>query len=74
MSFLLIVLILNTCNAKKEGVSLEELVEATFVAEVESDGVIAAGATNEDLSEAVWVISALLTGGAYAHIVNMIQS
>lgn len=62
----------HTCNAKKEGVSLEELVEATFVvAGVESDGLIAVA---EDLSEAVWVISALLTGGAYAHIANMIQS
>lgn len=32
------------------------------------------GATNEELSEAVMVSSALLAGGAYAHMANMIQS
>ncbi|MGY0693325.1 carboxymuconolactone decarboxylase family protein [Virgibacillus sp. FSP13] len=33
-----------------------------------------AGATDEELSEAVLVASALLAGGSYAHIANMIQS
>lgn len=33
-----------------------------------------AGATDEELSEAVLVASALLAGGAYAHMANMIQS
>lgn len=32
------------------------------------------GATNEELSEAILVASALLAGGAYAHMANMIQS
>ena len=32
------------------------------------------GGTNEELAEAVMVTSALLAGGAYAHIANMIQS
>jgi AhpD family alkylhydroperoxidase len=32
------------------------------------------GATNEELSEAILVASALLAGGAYAHIANMIHS
>lgn len=32
------------------------------------------GATKEELSEAVLVTSALLAGGAYAHIANLIQS
>ncbi|MEN1969721.1 carboxymuconolactone decarboxylase family protein [Lentibacillus sp. N15] len=33
-----------------------------------------AGATEEELSEAVLVASALLAGGSYAHMANMIQS
>ncbi|ALX50585.1 alkylhydroperoxidase [Lentibacillus amyloliquefaciens] len=32
------------------------------------------GATNEELAEAVLVASALLAGGSYAHMVNMIES
>lgn len=32
------------------------------------------GATNEELSEAILVTSALLAGGSYAHMANMIES
>lgn len=45
-----------------------------YCIEVHTKNAAKAGATNEELSEAVLVTSALLAGGAYAHITNMIQS
>ncbi len=42
--------------------------------DVHSNNAINKGATNEELAEAVLVSAALCAGGAYAHMINMIES
>lgn len=71
--------------AMKEGKLSEKLKEIIAVAvanttkcayciDVHSKKAEKLGATNEELAEAIMVASALCAGGAYAHLVNMIES
>ncbi|WP_066255866.1 carboxymuconolactone decarboxylase family protein [Neobacillus drentensis] len=55
-------------------VAVAHATQCPYCIDVHTKNAVKAGATNEELSEAVMVTSALLAGGAYAHIANMIQS
>lgn len=55
-------------------VAVAHATQCPYCIDVHSKTAIKAGATNEELAEAIVVTSALLAGGAYAHIANMIQS
>ncbi|MBP1970076.1 AhpD family alkylhydroperoxidase [Virgibacillus natechei] len=48
--------------------------QCPYCIEIHTQNADKEGATNEELSEAVLVTSALLAGGAYAHMANMIES
>ncbi len=55
-------------------VAVAHATQCPYCIDVHTKNAAKAGATNEELSEAVLVASALLAGGAYAHMANMIQS
>ncbi|OIK08164.1 alkylhydroperoxidase [Bacillus sp. MUM 116] len=55
-------------------VAVAHATQCPYCIDVHTKNAVNAGATKEELSEAVMVTSALLAGGAYAHIANMIQS
>lgn len=71
--------------ATKEGTLSEKLKELIAIAvahttecpyciDVHTKSAIKAGATKEEIAEAILVAAALRAGGAYAHMVNMIES
>lgn len=67
----------GTLSAKFKEIIAVAVAHATlcpYCIDVHTKNANKAGATNEELSEAVLVASALLAGGAYAHMSNMIQS
>lgn len=55
-------------------VAVAHATQCPYCIDVHSKNAVKLGATKEELSEAVLVTSALLAGGAYAHIANLIQS
>ncbi|EKN66677.1 alkylhydroperoxidase [Neobacillus bataviensis LMG 21833] len=55
-------------------VAVAHATQCPYCIDVHTKNAVNAGATNQELSEAVLVTSALLAGGAYAHISNMIES
>jgi alkylhydroperoxidase/carboxymuconolactone decarboxylase family protein len=55
-------------------VAVAHATQCPYCIDVHTKNAVKAGATNSELSEAVLVTSALLAGGAYAHIANMIES
>lgn len=55
-------------------VAVAHATQCPYCIDVHTKKAIQAGATNEELSEAILVSSALLAGGAYAHLANMIES
>jgi AhpD family alkylhydroperoxidase len=55
-------------------VAVAHATQCPYCIDVHTKNAAKAGATNEELSEAVLVTSAILASGAYAHIANMIQS
>ncbi|KSU86038.1 alkylhydroperoxidase [Fictibacillus sp. S7] len=64
-------------NAKlKEliAVSIAHTTECPYCIDVHTKSAQRAGSTKEELSEAILVAAALLAGGAYAHMANMIES
>lgn len=74
-----------SASAMKEGnlsVKFKEIIavavahatQCPYCIDVHSKNAEKAGASKEELSEAILVASALLAGGAYAHMANMIQS
>ncbi|WHZ03811.1 carboxymuconolactone decarboxylase family protein [Neobacillus sp. YX16] len=48
--------------------------QCPYCIDVHTKNAVKLGSTNEELGEAVMVTSALLAGGAYAHLANLIQS
>ncbi|MGG1576324.1 carboxymuconolactone decarboxylase family protein, partial [Fictibacillus sp. NRS-1165] len=64
-------------NAKlKEliAVSIAHTTECPYCIDVHTKSAQRAGSTKEELSEAILVAAALLAGGAYAHMANLIES
>lgn len=55
-------------------VAVAHATQCPYCIDVHTKNAHKAGATSEELSEAVMVTSALLAGGAYAHMANMIES
>ncbi|CAH0346407.1 carboxymuconolactone decarboxylase family protein [Bacillus sp. CECT 9360] len=55
-------------------VAVAHATQCPYCIDVHSKNAEKAGASREELSEAILVASALLAGGAYAHMANMIQS
>lgn len=55
-------------------VAVAHATQCPYCIDVHTKNAVKAGATNEELSEAVLVTSALLAGGAYAHMSNLIES
>ncbi|MCQ6280487.1 carboxymuconolactone decarboxylase family protein [Bacillus sp. EB600] len=55
-------------------VAVAHATQCPYCIDVHTKNAVKAGATNAELSEAVLVTSALLAGGAYAHLSNMIES
>ncbi|ALC92306.1 alkylhydroperoxidase [Bacillus sp. FJAT-18017] len=55
-------------------VAVAHATQCPYCIDVHTKKAVEAGASNEELSEAVLVSSALLAGGAYAHIANLIES
>ncbi|ASK62768.1 alkylhydroperoxidase [Virgibacillus phasianinus] len=55
-------------------VAVAHATQCPYCIDVHTKNADKAGATNEELAEAVMVSSALLAGGAYAHMSNMIES
>ena len=55
-------------------VAVAHATQCPYCIDVHTKNAVKEGATNEELSEAVLVSSALLAGGSYAHLVNMIES
>lgn len=56
------------------GVAVAHGTQCPYCIDVHTKNADKEGATDEELSEAVLVTSALLAGGAYAHMANMIES
>ena len=69
-------------KAGKLSVKMKELIavavahvsQCPYCIDVHTKKAVEAGASNEELAEAIMVTSLLLAGGAYAHIANMIES
>lgn len=55
-------------------VAVAHATQCPYCIDVHTKNAAKAGAANEELSEAILVASALLAGGAYAHMANLIQS
>jgi AhpD family alkylhydroperoxidase len=55
-------------------VAVAHITECPYCIDVHSKNAKKAGATKEQLSEAILVASAVAAGGAYTHIANMIES
>lgn len=55
-------------------VAVAHATQCPYCIDVHSKNAVKAGATNEELAEAIMVTSVLLAGGAYFHITNIIQS
>ena len=55
-------------------VAVATATQCPYCIDVHSKNAMKHGATNEELAEAVLVSSALCAGGAYAHMINMIES
>jgi AhpD family alkylhydroperoxidase len=55
-------------------VAVAHATQCPYCIDVHTKNAVKAGATQEELSEAVLVTSALLAGGAYAHLSNMFES
>ena len=55
-------------------VAVATATQCPYCIDVHSKNAIKKGATNEELAEAILVSSALCAGGAYAHMINMIES
>ena len=55
-------------------VAVAHATQCPYCIDVHSRNADKLGATNEELAEAIMVTAALKAGGAYAHLVNMIQS
>ncbi|SDM63527.1 carboxymuconolactone decarboxylase family protein [Bacillus sp. OK048] len=55
-------------------VAVAHATQCPYCIDVHTKNAIKLGSTNEELGEAVLVTSALLAGGAYAHLANLIQS
>ncbi|WP_449354280.1 carboxymuconolactone decarboxylase family protein [Virgibacillus natechei] len=56
------------------GVAVAHATQCPYCIDVHTKNADKAGATDEELAEAVLVSSALRAGGAYAHMANMIES
>jgi AhpD family alkylhydroperoxidase len=65
---------LNTKFKEIIAVSVAHATQCPYCIDVHTKNAEKAGAASEELSEAILVASAMLAGGAYAHIANMIQS
>ena len=55
-------------------VAVAHATQCPYCIDVHSKNAVKAGATNEELAEAIMVTYVLLAGGAYFHITNIIQS
>lgn len=55
-------------------VAVAHATQCPYCIDVHTKNAVKLGSTNEELGEAVMVTSALLAGGAYAHLANLIQS
>lgn len=55
-------------------VAVAHATQCPYCIDVHTKNAVKAGATNGELSESILVASALLAGGAYAHLSNMIES
>ncbi|SOC40723.1 carboxymuconolactone decarboxylase family protein [Ureibacillus acetophenoni] len=55
-------------------VAVATATQCPYCIDVHTKNALKLGATNEELAEAILVSSALCAGGAYAHMINMIQS
>jgi len=55
-------------------VAVATATQCPYCIDVHSKNAIKKGASNEELAEAILVSSALCAGGAYAHMINMIES
>ncbi|AKP48776.1 peroxiredoxin [Bacillus smithii] len=55
-------------------VAVAHITECPYCIDVHSKNAEKAGATKEQLSEAILVAAAVAAGGAYTHIANMIES
>ncbi|MEH7255440.1 carboxymuconolactone decarboxylase family protein [Neobacillus niacini] len=55
-------------------VAVAHATQCPYCIDVHTKNAIKLGSTNEELGEAILVTSALLAGGAYAHLANLVQS
>lgn len=55
-------------------VAVAHATQCPYCIDVHTKNAVKLGCTNEELAEAVMITSAILAGGAYSHIANMIQS
>ncbi len=55
-------------------VAVAHATQCPYCIDVHTKNAVKLGCSNEELAEAVMVTSALLAGGAYAHLANLIQS
>jgi AhpD family alkylhydroperoxidase len=55
-------------------VAVAHATQCPYCIDVHTKNAVMLGCSNEELAEAIMVTSALLSGVAYAHIANLIQS